>query len=194
MNDNQITVDGIGHPLEQPFLVVATQNPEEHYGTYPLPESQMDRFALRIRLDYPSAEVEQALCSKRPRLTEEALAKIQPVVSLGEIVALQEAAARVHLSPELAALHRRGGARDPALALSFARHLAAWRAGLAQPGPGRGAGRRAQLRAARRSQRLALPALAHRLVLANQLDSTGRARDEAERIVTEVLGRVPVPG
>ena len=194
MNDNQVTVDGIGHPLEQPFLVVATQNPEEHYGTYPLPESQMDRFALRIRLDYPSAEVERALLLEAPALTEEALAKIQPVVSLGEIVALQEAASRMHLSPELAGYivevaHETR--RSPFLSLGISpRGELAWR-NLA----------RAAALAAGRSyvlpddlKALALPALAHRLVLANQLDSTGRARDEAERIVTEVLGRVPIPG
>ena len=102
MNDGQVTVDGLSHSLGQPFLVVATQNPEEHYGTYPLPESQMDRFALRIRLEYPSAEVEQSLLLDAPALTEEALAKIDAVVSLGEIVALQEAAAHVKLSAELA--------------------------------------------------------------------------------------------
>jgi MoxR-like ATPase len=194
MNDNQVTVDGIGHPLEQPFLVVATQNPEEHYGTYPLPESQMDRFALRIRLDYPSAEVERALLLEAPALTEEALAKIQSVVSLGEIVALQEAASRVYLSPELAGYivevaHETR--RSPFLSLGISpRGELAWR-NLA----------RAAALAAGRSyvlpddlKALALAALAHRLVLANQLDSTGRARDEAERIVTEVLGRVPIPG
>jgi MoxR-like ATPase len=194
MNDNQVTVDGVGHLLEQPFLVVATQNPEEHYGTYPLPESQMDRFALRIRLDYPSAEVERALLLEAPALTEEALAKIQAVVSLGEIVALQEAAAQVHLSSELAGYivevaHETR--RSPFLSLGISpRGELSWR-NLA----------RAAALAAGRSyvlpddlKALALPALAHRLVLANQLDSTGRARDEAERIVTEVLGRVPIPG
>jgi MoxR-like ATPase len=194
MNDNQVTVDGIGHPLEQPFLVVATQNPEEHYGTYPLPESQMDRFALRIRLDYPSAEVEQTLLLEAPALTEETLAKVRAVVTLDEIVALQEAAARVHLSPELAGYIvevARETRRSPFLSLGISpRGELSWR-NLA----------RAAALAAGRSyvlpddlKSLALPALAHRLVLANQLDSTGRARDEAERIVTEVLGRVPVPG
>ncbi len=193
MNDNQVTVDGVGHPLEQPFLVVATQNPEEHYGTYPLPESQMDRFALRIRLDYPSAEVEQSLLLEAPALTEEALAQIQAVVSLGEIVALQEAAARVHLSPELAGYIvevARETRRSPFLSLGLSpRGELAWRnlARAAALVAGRGFVLPDDLKA------LALPALAHRLVLANQLESTGRARDEAERIVTDVLGRVPIP-
>jgi MoxR-like ATPase len=193
MNDNQVTVDGVGYPLEQPFLVVATQNPEEHYGTYPLPESQMDRFALRIRLDYPSAEVEQSLLLESPALMEESLAKIEPVVSLPEIVSLQQAATRVHFSPELAAYIvqvARETRRSPFLSLGISpRGELAWR-NLA----------RASALAAGRSfvlpddlKHLALPALAHRLVLANQLDSTGRAREEAERIITDVLARMPVP-
>ena len=194
MNDGQVTVDGVSHSLEQPFLVVATQNPEEHYGTYPLPESQMDRFALRIRLDYPSAEIEQSLLLEAPTLTAETLAKIDAVVSLGEIAALQEAAGRVKLSPELAGYiveiaHETR--RSPFLALGISpRAELAWR-NVA----------RASALAAGRSyvlpddlKNLALPTLAHRLVLANQLDSTGRAREEAERIVTDILGRVPVPG
>src|SRR3954470_25057324 len=66
MNDAQVSIDGRTHPLEPPFLVIATQNPEEHYGTYPLPESQMDRFILRIRLDYPEAEDEKRLLLEAP--------------------------------------------------------------------------------------------------------------------------------
>src|SRR6266571_216288 len=65
MNDAQVSVDGRTYPLEAPFLVIATQNPEEHYGTYPLPESQMDRFLLRIRLGYPSRDDERKLFSER---------------------------------------------------------------------------------------------------------------------------------
>ena len=193
-NDGQVTVDGTSYNLGQPFLVVATQNPEEHYGTYPLPESQMDRFALRIRLDYPAAEVERSLLLDAPSLTEEALSKLGAVVSLAEIVTLQEAAAQVKLSPELASYivdvaHETR--RSPFLALGISpRGELAWR----------NLARAAALTAGRNYvlpddlKNLALPALAHRLVLANQLDSTGRAREEAERIVTDIIGRVPVPG
>jgi MoxR-like ATPase len=194
MNDSQVSVDGLTHLLPPPFLVIATQNPEEHYGTYPLPESQMDRFAMRIRLDYPSAETERALLLEAPSLAEESLARIDVVVSLAEIVALQEAAGRVRLSPELAGYivevaHETR--RSPFLSLGISpRGELAWR----------NLARAAALLAGRNYvlpddlKRLALPALAHRLVLANQLDSTGRAREEAERIVTDILGRVPVPG
>src|SRR3974377_732191 len=58
MNEGQVTIDGDSHPLPQPFIVIATQNPVEHHGTYPLPESQMDRFLLRVRMGYPGAESE----------------------------------------------------------------------------------------------------------------------------------------
>jgi MoxR-like ATPase len=194
MNDSQVTVDGVSHSLGQPFLVVATQNPEEHYGTYPLPESQMDRFAVRIRLDYPSAEVERTLLLEAPALTEEALAKLDAVVSLGEIAALQDAASRVKLTPELAGYivevaHETR--RSPFLSLGISpRGELAWR-NLARAAA-LAAGRNFVLPDDLKS--LALPALAHRLVLANQLDSTGRAREEAERIVTDIIGRVPIPG
>jgi MoxR-like ATPase len=194
MNDGQVTVDGVSHALGQPFLVVATQNPEEHYGTYPLPESQMDRFALRIRLDYPSPEVEQSLLLDAPALTEEALAKIDTVVSLGEIVALQEAAAQVKLSPELAGYIveiAQETRRSPFLALGISpRGELSWRnlARASALAAGRGYVLPDDLK------NLALPTLAHRLVLANQLDSTGRAREEAERVVSDIMGRVPIPG
>ena len=61
MNERQVTVDGHSHPLPQPFLVIATQNPVEHHGTYPLPESQMDRFMLRVRMTYPEPEGEREI-------------------------------------------------------------------------------------------------------------------------------------
>jgi len=194
MNDNQVSVDAVAYPLAQPFLVVATQNPEEHYGTYPLPESQMDRFALRIRLDYPSAETERALLLEAPSLAEEALAKLDAVVSLADIVAMQEAAGRVRLAPELAGYIievARETRHSPFLSLGISpRGELAWR----------NLARAAALLAGRNYvlpddlKGLALPALAHRLVLINQLDSTGRAREEAERIISEILGRVPIPG
>src|SRR3954466_2207969 len=65
-SDGQVSVDGRTHPLDAPFMVIATQNPEEHYGTYPLPESQMDRFLLRIRIDYPSPEDEKRILLESP--------------------------------------------------------------------------------------------------------------------------------
>jgi MoxR-like ATPase len=102
MNDAQVSVDGRTYRLDPPFLVIATQNPEEHYGTYPLPESQMDRFMVRIRLDYPSAEDEKRLLLEAPGSASEALAHISPVLLAQDVITLQQAADRVRLSPELA--------------------------------------------------------------------------------------------
>src|SRR3954462_8074064 len=87
MNDGQVSVDGRTYRLDIPFLVIATQNPEEHYGTYPLPESQMDRFMLRIRLDYPGAEDEKRLLLEAPGTAGESLNHISPVLLAQDVIA-----------------------------------------------------------------------------------------------------------
>lgn len=194
MNDAQVSVDGRTHKLEPPFLVIATQNPEEHYGTYPLPESQMDRFIMRIRLDYPAAEDEKRLLLEAPGVSGDALAQLSPVLLTQEVISLQEAAARVRLTPELAeyiVAVARETRRSPFLSLGISpRGELAWRnvARAAALADGRDFVMPDDLK------NVALPALAHRLVLASQLDSTGRSRDEAERVLTEIMSRLAVPG
>ncbi len=194
MNDGQVSVDGKSHRLEAPFFVIATQNPEEHYGTYPLPESQMDRFILRIRLDYPSADDEQRLLLDAPGVPGEALGRLQPVLRPRDVIQLQEAADRVRLSAELAGYitavaHETR--RSPFLSLGLSP-----RAGLSW----RNLARAAALADGRDFvlpddlKITAAPALAHRLVLANQLESTGRTREEAERVLADILSRLPLPG
>ena len=101
MNEGQVSVDGRTYPLESPFLVMATQNADEHYGTYPLPESQMDRFLLRIRIDYPSAEDERRILLESSGRPEDALARLEPVLSVAQVRALQEAAERVRLAARI---------------------------------------------------------------------------------------------
>src|SRR6187551_386513 len=76
MNEGQVTVDGRTYPLDAPFLVMATQNTDERYGTYPLPESQMDRFLLRVRIDYPSAEDERRILLESSGRPEDELARL----------------------------------------------------------------------------------------------------------------------
>ena len=120
MNDQQVSVDGRSHRLEPPFLVIATQNPEEHYGTYPLPESQMDRFILRLRLDYPLPEDEKRLLLETSGAPGEALAKLQPVLPLRDIVALAGGGRPGEAVARAGGVHRGGGAGDPALARSSA--------------------------------------------------------------------------
>src|SRR3954464_11176185 len=83
MSENQVSIDDQTHELPRPFMVMATQNPAEHYGTYPLPESQMDRFLLRVSLGYPSKAIERALL--RERVGSDPVAKLQPVVDLAAV-------------------------------------------------------------------------------------------------------------
>lgn len=193
MNDAQVSVDGKTHSLGAPFLVIATQNPEEHYGTYPLPESQMDRFMLRIRLDYPAPDDERRLLMEAPGVAGEALAKLSPVLLARDVVKLQEAADRVRLSAELAdyivavAGETR---RSPFVSLGISpRGQIAWRncARASALADGRDFVLPDDLKST------AMPALAHRLVLANQAEGGARFREEAERVILDILHRLSVP-
>lgn len=96
MQEKQVTVDGVSRALPQPFFVVATQNPLEQSGTFGLPESQLDRFTLRISMGYPGAEAERALLSGDAG--ENRLNDIQPVLNAGKILALQSAVSQVIVS------------------------------------------------------------------------------------------------
>jgi MoxR-like ATPase len=99
MNEGAVTVESERRMLPQPFMVVATQNPVEYLGTYPLPESQMDRFFLRLSLGYPSALEEKMLLRRGG--AEKALAAIPPVLSPAEVLAIQEQTERVTVSEAL---------------------------------------------------------------------------------------------
>ena len=99
MNEAQVTVDGKTYPLPQPFLVIATQNPIEHHGTYPLPESQLDRFLMRIKMGYPSPETEREIL--RRRASDNAMEKLEPVADVGEVLAMQEAVTHVKVDTSL---------------------------------------------------------------------------------------------
>src|ERR1700693_734592 len=89
MNERQVTIDGRSWPLAQPFMVIATQNPVEHHGTYPLPESQLDRFLMRIRIGYPDDAAERQIVRQGGPSTQE---MTRPVVTGEELTQLQEAA------------------------------------------------------------------------------------------------------
>ncbi len=98
MNEGQITVDGRSYSLQQPFLVIATQNPVEHHGTYPLPESQLDRFLMRMRIGYPDREAEREILRNSDHT---GAAAVRPVLSSEELLALQEQVARVAVDDAL---------------------------------------------------------------------------------------------
>src|SRR5271166_5659884 len=92
MNERQVTIDGRSWPLTQPFMVIATQNPVEHHGTYPLPESQLDRFLMRIRIGYPDRTAEREIVRQATPIAQDG---VRAVISGDELIALQEAAAQV---------------------------------------------------------------------------------------------------
>jgi MoxR-like ATPase len=99
MNESQVTVDGRTLPLPQPFLVIATQNPVEHHGTYPLPESQLDRFLMRIKMGYPSSETERQIL--RNHSVENHAGAVQPVADVADVLSMQETVARVRVDSSL---------------------------------------------------------------------------------------------
>jgi len=99
MEENQVSTDGASHALPQPFFVIATQNPSEQLGTYPLPESQLDRFLMCISLGYPDEHAErELLAGQDSRL---ALRALQPLMQPADLLAAQDAVRRIHASPAL---------------------------------------------------------------------------------------------
>ncbi len=100
MSEGSVTVDGVCHALPRPFFVVATQNPLEHHGTHPLPESQLDRFLVRRRIGYPDAAEEVAVLREDPAARE--LPNLEPVVTTAQVLAMQQVAERIKFSDALA--------------------------------------------------------------------------------------------
>jgi MoxR-like ATPase len=99
MEERQVTVDGVSHPLPDPFFVVATQNPEDQVGTFPLPESQLDRFLMRIQLGYPDRTMERELLRGEDRRA--LLQRLPAATSPGTLLRLREEVGRVHASEAL---------------------------------------------------------------------------------------------
>jgi MoxR-like ATPase len=100
MSERQVTVDGMTHRLGPPFLVVATQNPHEFEGTYPLPESQLDRFLIRVKIGYPDRDAERAILSQHRG--GEPVDEVKPVLSPADVLALQEQTRSVRVDPAIA--------------------------------------------------------------------------------------------
>jgi MoxR-like ATPase len=191
MSEGQVSIDDQTHPLGQPFLVIATQNPTEHFGTYPLPESQMDRFLLRIRLGYPGRGEERQVL--RERGAADPVTAIGPVIDHRTLLDLQDAVEAVAVSDGLldyAMTVIEETRKAPALAVGVSTRgaLAWYRAAQAHA---LASGRPFCVPDDFKS--LAAPALAHRVVLGAPTESLARARDEAERIIADLLGRVSVP-
>ena len=191
MSEGQVSIDDTTHPLETPFMVIATQNPAEHYGTYPLPESQMDRFLLRIALGYPNRGVERELL--RNRAGGDPVNRLTSVVDLGTVRALQDGVESIRVDDALldyAMTIIEETRRHPSIAVGVStRGALAWYR--AAQGAALAAGR--DFVVPDDLKLLAVPCLAHRLVLSQVHDSIGRLRADGERLIAEILHRVPVP-
>lgn len=187
MDEGQVTVDGTTHPLPQPFFVIATQNPIEYHGTYPLPEGQLDRFCMSVTLDYPSEEHEKEIIESQ--LLDHPVNSLLPVLEADHLTLLQFACRSVKVADDV---------------LSYAVNLV--RATRGSEGLALGAGprgtiflvRTAQARAFLRGRdfivpddikALAMPVLAHRLILSSHSNGLSASRE----VVARLLSLVPVP-
>jgi MoxR-like ATPase len=189
MEERQVTVDAHTYSLPRPFIVIATQNPIELEGTYPLPEAQLDRFLMRIQMGYPSHDAERAILETHG--SHASVEEIAPVTSAAEVVAGATAVAEVHVADNLKAyivdlVTATRQHRDLALGVSPRGALALQRAA------------RALAASIGRDyvvpddvKRLAVAVLEHRLLLAPDAQLRGAAPGD---VVRELLASVPVPG
>jgi MoxR-like ATPase len=190
MNEGQVTIDGHSHSLPRPFMVIATQNPVEHHGTYPLPESQLDRFLMRLRIGYPDAASErEILRNSEPKRPAALLAG----PSAEDVVQLQDAVGGVGVEDSLvdymlAIVERTRNHESLALGVSPRASQALYRAVQALAlVEGR------EYAIPDDVKRLAGPVFAHRVVINVRTTLTPRIAGAGERIVAEILSQVEVP-
>ncbi len=190
MNELQVTVDGRSYPLEQPFMVIATQNPVEHHGAYPLPESQLDRFLMRIRIGYPDAVSEREILRQKAVPAADA---VIPVIAGADLAGLQDSVAQVGVDESivdymLAIVERTRAHESLAMGVSPRGAQMLYRATQALAAvEGRDYATPDDVK------RLALPVFAHRVAVNSRVILAQRPVDAAERVLTEILTMVDVP-
>jgi len=191
MNENQVTVDNRTSPLPQPFMVMATQNPIEHHGTYPLPESQLDRFLMRLKIGYPSAESEKEIL--QDFANSDPLASLKPVMTGAEVVEIQNRVRRVKVDEELAnytlaVVEKTRQHEYLSLGVSPRGSMSLYRA--------------AQAIAFLEGRdycipddfkRLILSAFSHRCVVSSRYISTLKKSEQTAAILEEIINSTPVP-
>jgi MoxR-like ATPase len=189
MAEGQVTVDGATYPLSPPFMVIATQNPIEHEGTYPLPESELDRFLMRVSVGYPAPDAEVEILDAHG--DHDAFRDIGPVIGAEHVQAMAQAARSVHIAPSLKAYLveiAQATRRTPHLALGMSPRatLSLQRVAKARAAAlGRGYVTPDDVKA------LAVPVLAHRLLVTPEAQLQGLSPAD---VLGEVLRAVPVPG
>lgn len=190
MNEDQVTIDGQSHALPRPFMVIATQNPVEHHGTYPLPESQLDRFLMRLRIGYPDSASERMILRESERRVPDVAV---PMISAEEVLRLQDSIHRVRVEESLvdymlAIVDRTRNHESLVLGVSPRAAQALFRAVQALAlVEGR------EFAVPDDVKRLAVPTFAHRVVINTRTTLVPRRADAAERIIEEILTRVDVP-
>jgi MoxR-like ATPase len=191
MNEAHVTVDGKTLALPNPFLVIATQNPVEHHGTYPLPESQLDRFLMRIKMGYPSHETEREILRKRA--SDDPLHTLEPVADVSDVLAMQEAVTRIKVDNSLhdyalEIVNRTRKSDQLALGVSPRGTLMLQRA--------------AQARAFLDGRDYCLPddfkllavaVFSHRVVASSRHASLQKKSETTESVLREIVDSVPVP-
>jgi len=190
MNESQVTIDGKSHSLPRPFMVIATQNPVEHHGTYPLPESQLDRFLMRLRIGYPDAASERLIV----RQSEPALPDVLPsALAAEDVLHLQDTVHAVKVEESLveymlAIVERTRNHEGLALGVSPRGSQALFRTVQALAlVEGRDYAIPDDVK------RLAIPVFAHRVVINTRTTLVPRRADTSDRIIEEILSQMEVP-
>ena len=190
MNEVQVTIESHSYPLEQPFMVMATQNPVEHHGTYPLPESQLDRFLMRIRIGYPDREAEREILRNADSAHGEAL---PAVLSAEDLLDLQHCASKIGVDEMLV---------DYMLAIVEKTRTHESLALVVSPRGAQALYRATQALAMLEGRdyvipddvkRLVIPVFAHRIAINARASLAQRSSELSERILQEILTLVEVP-
>ena len=188
MEEFQVTVDGATHMLDRPFFVIATENPIEYRGTYPLPEAQLDRFLMRVNIGYPTAEEEVVVLDRQVK--EHPIKSVKAVVAREEVLRMQESVKDVHIDPSLKQYMVQlvtETRNHPMLALGASPRASL---GLMRTGQARAALQGREFVLPDDVKALAAPVLCHRLIL--KPEARVRQADLGE-LVAEIVESVPVP-
>ena len=188
MEERQVTVDGVSHVLERPFMVIATQNPIEHEGTYPLPESQLDRFMMRLSIGYPNRDSELEILETHG--TRSPLEELNSVTDAGEVIIFTKMAHAVHVAPTLKhyIVELAESTRDhPDVYLDVSPRASLY---LLKAARAMAASRGRDYVIPDDIKDLAIPVLAHRILLSPEAQMRGAS---AEDVLESLLGRVPIP-